>query len=35
MAGKAKRIVALAPYERDWSNVVLVKDCGLISYLLY
>ncbi len=30
-----KRIVALAPYERGWSNVELVKDLGLISYLLY
>ena len=30
-----KRIVAMAPYERPWSNVELVKDCGLIPYLLY
>lgn len=32
---KQKRIVALAPYERGWSNVELIKDCGLIPYLLY
>lgn len=32
---KTKRVVALAPYERGWSNVELVKDCGLIPYLLY
>ena len=25
----------MAPYERPWSNVELVKDCGLIPYLLY
>ena len=25
----------MAPYERGWSNVELVKDCGLIPYLLY
>lgn len=30
-----KRIVALAPYERGWSNVELIKDCGLIPYLLH
>lgn len=35
MSGKIKRIVALAPYERGWSNVELIKDCGLIPYLLY
>ena len=29
------RVVAMAPYERGWSNVELVKDCGLIPYLLY
>lgn len=28
-------VVAIAPYERPWSNVELVKDCGLIPYLLY
>lgn len=32
---KPKRIVALAPYERGWSNAELVKDCGVIPYLLY
>ena len=32
---KIKRVVAMAPYERPWSNVELVKDCGLIPYLLY
>ena len=32
---KIKRVVAMAPYERPWSNVELVKDCGLITYLLY
>lgn len=30
-----KKIVAMAPYDRGWSNVELVKDCGLIPYLLY
>lgn len=30
-----KRIVAMAPYDRGWSNVELVKDCGIIPYLLY
>ncbi len=35
MEGKSKRVVALAPYERGWSNVELIKDCGLIPYLLY
>lgn len=30
-----KRIVAMAPYSRGWSNVELIKDCGLIPYLLY
>lgn len=30
-----KRVVALAPYESPWRNVELVKDCGLIPYLLY
>lgn len=35
MAAQRKRVVAMAPYERPWSNVELVKDCGLIPYLLY
>lgn len=30
-----KRVVALSPYERGWSNAELVKDCGVIPYLLY
>lgn len=30
-----KKIVAMAPYERGWSNVEYLKDCGLIPYLLY
>lgn len=30
-----KRVVAMAPYESGWSNVELIKDCGLIPYLLY
>lgn len=30
-----KKIVAMAPYERAWSNVELIKDCGLIPYILY
>lgn len=34
VAGK-KRVVAMAPYERPWSNVELIKDCGLIPYLMY
>lgn len=29
-----KRIVAMAPYERGWTNAELLKDCGLIPYLL-
>ena len=32
---KIHRVVAMAPYERPWSNVELVKNCGLIPYLLY
>lgn len=32
---KRKRVVAIAPYSRPWSNVELIKDCGLIPYLLY
>lgn len=34
-SNKQKRIVAIAPYERGWSNVELIKDCGLIPYILY
>ena len=34
-AAEIKRVVAMAPYERPWSNVELIKDCGLIPYLLY
>lgn len=30
-----KRIVAMAPYERGWTNVELIKDCGLIPYILH
>lgn len=30
-----KKIVAMAPYDRGWSNVEFLKDCGLIPYLLY
>lgn len=30
-----KRVVAMAPYERGWTNIELVKDCGLIPYILY
>lgn len=33
--GQPKRIMAMAPYPRGWSNVELVKDCGLIPYLLH
>lgn len=33
--GERHRVVAMAPYERGWSNVELIKDCGLIPYLLY
>ena len=29
-ADGAKRIVAMAPYDRGWSNVELIKDCGII-----
>lgn len=32
---KKPRVVAMAPYDRGWSNVELIKDCGLIPYLLY
>lgn len=35
LPARRKRVVAMAPYERGWSNVELVKDCGLIPYLLY
>ncbi len=34
-AGRKRRIVAMAPYERGWSNAELVKDCGLLTYILY
>ena len=30
-----KNIVAMAPYDRGWSNVEFLKDCGLIPYILY
>ncbi len=30
-----KRVAAIAPHEDGWLNVELVKDCGLIPYLLY
>lgn len=33
--GQRKRAVALAPYERGWKNAELLKDCGLIPYLLF
>lgn len=33
--GQRKRAVALAPYERGWNNAELLKDCGLIPYLLF
>ncbi len=32
---KKKRVVAMAPHEEGWFNVELVKDCGLVPYLLY
>ena len=32
---KAPCIVAMAPFEDGWKNVELIKDCGLIPYLLY
>lgn len=35
MSDRKKKIVAMAPYERGWSNVEYLKDCGLIPYLLY
>lgn len=35
LCGEKARVVAMAPYERGWSNVELLKDCGLIPYLLY
>lgn len=35
MCCSQKKIVAMAPYERGWSNVELIKDCGLIPYLLH
>jgi len=31
---KSKRIAVL-PDKREWLKVELVKDCGLIPYLLY
>lgn len=30
-----KKVVAMAPHDRGWSNVEYLKDCGLIPYLLY
>lgn len=32
---KRRQAVALAPYERGWNNAELLKDCGLIPYLLF
>ena len=32
---KIHRVVAMASSETPWTNVELVKDCGLIPYLLY
>ncbi len=32
---KPKRAIAVAPYERAFSNVELIKDSGLIPYLLH
>lgn len=32
---RLRKVIAMAPYERGWSNVELVKDCGLIPYLLH
>lgn len=32
---RQKKVVAMAPYERGWSNVELIKDCGLIPFLLH
>lgn len=34
-SGERKKAVALAPYERGWNNGELLKDCGLIPYLLF
>lgn len=34
-AAGVKKVVAMAPYDRGWSNVELLKDCGIIPYLLY
>lgn len=35
MINNKKKVIAMAPYERGWSNVEYLKDCGLIPYLLY
>lgn len=32
---RSKRIVAMTSHEQGWINVELVKDCGLIPYILY
>ena len=34
ISGSPKRVVALAS-ERCWKNAQLLKDCGVIPYLLY
>lgn len=34
-SGRQKKIVAIAPHERGGTNIELIKDCGLIPYLLY
>ena len=28
------KVIAMAPYDNGWSNVELIKDCGIIPYLL-
>ena len=32
---KNPKVAVIAPYERGWSNVELVKECGLVPYLLH
>ena len=32
---RPKRVVAMPSHEQGWTNVELVKDCGLIPYILY
>ena len=35
MRSAIKKISVIAPYERPWSDVELIKECILMPYLLH